>query len=64
MDILKRNRGRPKKEGSKNCRCEVRMSEDDLDILNNIMLKTGKNKAEIIREAIDLYSKMVEYRRD
>ena len=64
MSLVKRNRGRPRKDGSRPYHCDVRMSGDEVDILNNIILKTGKSKAEIVREAINLYSKMVEFKRD
>lgn len=48
-----RERGRPRKENSKNVRMMIRMSSDDAYKLHIVSEKTGLNKSEIIRKALD-----------
>ena len=56
-----RKRGRPKKIGSKKERLEVRLSDKDSDLLNYLCCQTGKNKTDIVRESLKMYSNLVKY---
>lgn len=59
MPILKKRRGRPKKKGAKSHRLDVRITDDQHDILNDLTARTGKTKTDIVKEAIDLYEMMI-----
>lgn len=63
MSILKRGRGRPSQNGGKKYRLDVRMTDDEAGILNELIMETGKTKTDIVKEALDLYSKMVRSKR-
>lgn len=54
---VKRGRGRPKKENSKQRFLNVRLDEDDHETLDFIMEFTDMTKSQIVREAIRFYSK-------
>lgn len=54
---IKRGRGRPKKENSKQRFLNVRLDEDDHETLDFIMEFTDMTKSQIVREAIRFYSK-------
>ena len=60
---MKRGRGRPKKENSKQRFLNVRLDEDDHETLDFIMEFTDMTKSEIVREAIRFYrkSKRIDY---
>ena len=59
MDLIKRPVGRPKKSESKRHRLSVRMSDDLSNTLDGLVERTGKNKTDIMKEAIELYALMV-----
>lgn len=63
MGILRRGRGRPTRNGGKKYRLDVRMTDDELSVLNELIMETGKTKTDIVKEALDLYSKMVQSKR-
>lgn len=54
---MKRGRGRPKKENSKQRFLNVRLDEDDHETLDFIMEFTDMTRSQIVREAIRFYSK-------
>ena len=54
---MKRGRGRPKKDNSKQRFLNVRLDEDDHETLDFIMEFTDMTKSQIVREAIRFYSK-------
>lgn len=56
-------RGRPKKpyKDSKHNLFKIRMTDEELDILNNLSVETGKPKSEIVIEALKLYNNIAEY---
>lgn len=60
MGILQRGRGRPSRNGGKKYRLDVRMTDDEFSTLNELIAETGKSKTDIVKEALDLYSKMVQ----
>lgn len=43
-----------KRSGDKKIRFEMRMSNDDIEKLNYISRKTGKNRSDILRDALDI----------
>lgn len=47
-------KGRPRKEGSKNIKYQIRMSAEDLQKLEEASVKLGISKADVIREGIDI----------
>lgn len=51
----KRGRGRPLKEDSFNERLNIRVGENDADMLNHLMIETERTKSDIIRSAIKFY---------
>lgn len=47
-----KKKGRPVKENSKKERCFIRLSEDDIKMLNFVAATTGKSKSEIFRDGL------------
>ena len=47
------------RSGDKKIRFEMRMSNDDIEKLNYISRKTGKNRSDILRDALDIRYHMV-----
>lgn len=47
-------------EKAKTLRYDLRMDENEYNELNDLSNKLNKNKSDIIREAIDLYKKILE----
>ena len=45
-------RGRPRKEGSKNKRCELRLTEEELRMLDQLSTETEISKSDILRGAL------------
>lgn len=43
-----------RRSGDKKIRFEMRMSNDDVEKLNYICRKTGKNRSDILRDALDI----------
>ena len=50
MEYERKNR----RTGDKKIRFEMRMSNDDIEKLNYICRKTGKNRSDILRDALDI----------
>lgn len=50
MEYERKNR----RSGDKKIRFEMRMSNDDIEKLNYICIKTGKNRSDILRDALDI----------
>lgn len=48
-------RGRPAKEDSFNERLNIRVGENDADMLNHLMIETERTKSDIVRSAIKFY---------
>ena len=53
-----RKRGRPLKENARKVRLDVRLSEEDMEIIDEIMEKTGKTKSDIIRTSLYVYQSL------
>ena len=51
----KRGRGRPAKEDSFNERLNIRVGENDADMLNHLVIETDRTKSDIVRSAIKFY---------
>ena len=62
MGEIKRKRGRPKKEATKNDIYSVRLNSDEAYKLEMICFDEEKNKADVIREALDLLFRTRNYR--
>ena len=56
--IEKRKRGRPKKDGSNRNQYRLRMSDNMADRLDNLSRITGKSRADIFREAFNIYENL------
>lgn len=57
-----RKRGRPSKPDGKNKDFKIRMTEEELEHLNYLSEKSGKNKSEIIREGLKMYYNLQVYK--
>lgn len=55
-----RRLGRPKKEICKNNRFEVRLSDEDLEVMDEICDRTGKNRSDVMRTALLVYQNLIE----
>ena len=55
--------GRPKKDGSNCNQYRLRMSEDMADRLENLSQVTGKSRADIFREAFNIYENLEKMKR-
>ena len=51
-------KGRPKKENSKERQFNVRLTNDEIDMLDELSDRTGKSKSDVIRCALNLYKRM------
>ena len=58
----RKKRGRPRGQNSKKYQYQVRFDDDDNALLEFLSIQTGKNKADIIREAIKMYGNLVRFR--
>lgn len=56
-------RGRPKKSetDAKRNPFKLRMTDEEIDILNKLSIETGKTKSEIVIEALKIYNNVAEY---
>lgn len=52
MGEIKRKRGRPIEEGAKRNRVEIRLTNEEAEMLNFILDKKGGNKTSIIVDAL------------
>lgn len=59
-----KRRGRPKEEGSNRNQYRLRMSDNMVKRLNNLSQMTGKSRADIFREAFNIYENMEKVKRD
>lgn len=55
-------RGRPAEDEPKNVVFNVRMSDKDVALLNNLAEKTGTGKGEIMRRALKMYYNLAKNR--
>ena len=53
-----KRRGRPKEEGSNRNQYRLRMSDDMANRLDNLSQMTGKSRADIFREAFNIYENL------
>ena len=51
-------KGRPKIDNPKGRRYEIRMSDDEIKLLENLSSRSGKSKSDIVRRALELYNRM------
>ena len=63
-EIEKRKRGRPKEGDSNRKQYRLRMSEDMTVRLNNLSQMTGKSRADIFREAFNIYENLEKMKLD
>lgn len=60
MDLIKRPVGRPRKNGDvKNCVISFRSNKDLRNTIDNLCERSGKSKADIMKEAVELYDLML-----
>lgn len=57
-----KKRGRPPEEKSRNRSCKIRMSEEEMTILDDISRKTGKNRSDILREGLMMQYNLSKFR--
>ena len=60
----KKRRGRPEKDGALRSQYRLRMSDDMVERLDNLTRITGKSRADIFREAFNIYENMEKVKRD
>ena len=56
-----RTRGRPVKDEKRSHVFSMRLGEDELCMIDEMSLKSGKTKVEIVREAIKHFYKIYKY---
>lgn len=56
---MSKKRGRPVTDGAKSNRCEVRMTDEELEQLEYMIDKTGLTKTEVVRNALKMYHNLV-----
>ena len=61
-EVLTKKRGRPVKDGSKRCRQQIRMTDEQSDMLDYICDMTGKTKTEVLLEGLRMQHNMVKFR--
>lgn len=63
MDDVKK-RGRPMIENAKKERLGIRLSDEDINMLDYLCYQTGKSKSDIVRESLKIYRNLVKYGAD
>lgn len=53
-EVVKRGRGRPKKEGSRRKITSIRFDDDERGMIEHLEIETGMNATDIIRKALRL----------
>lgn len=53
--ILRRGRGRPRKRDDNSMRFEMRLSKDELEMLEHMENESDKSKSDLMRRALLLY---------
>ncbi len=61
VDILE-TRGRPKKENSKSYRYGLRLTEDEIRMLEEVCESTGESKSDIIRRGLTMIYNLNKYK--
>lgn len=56
-----KKRGRPRREESKNRQYHFRMTDEEMEDLEDMAFRSGKSKAEVIRDALKFYDKVLGY---
>lgn len=64
MGELKRKRGRPVSDRSKRNFCGLRISDEDVEMLEYIAKTTGETRTDIIRGAIKMHYNLCKARYD
>lgn len=54
-----KKRGRPVKVSSRRRKFDIRLNEDELDMLDFITWNTGLSKAEVFRKALKMYFEII-----
>lgn len=62
VDIFVKKRGRPLKEDHKGFRCEIRMTEEEHDILDYLVEKKDMSKTELVNKALKMLYNLEKYR--
>ncbi len=52
-------RGRPVKENARRRRYELRMNDEEAELLGGLTKKTGMDRADVIRTALEKYNKHI-----
>lgn len=60
----KKRRGRPEKDGALRSQYRLRMSDDMVERLDNLTRITGKSRADIFREAFNIYENLEKTKRE
>lgn len=55
-------RGRPRKEDGKNSACTFRLSKKEVEDLDEMCKKTGKTRADIVREGLRIQYNLFKFR--
>lgn len=55
MPTIKKKRGRPLKRDAKRYRWDLRINDDQRELLDALIAKTGKTRTQIVGEALDMY---------
>ena len=54
-EIVKRGRGRPRKEGSYKETISLRLEDKDMDILRHLEIESDDSRSDILRKALRTY---------
>lgn len=60
---MEKKRGRPTKEGSKKHRVDIRMSDMELAMLDDICDVKGETKSEVLLKALKMYHNFSKFQR-
>lgn len=55
---IKKKRGRPLKEGSKEYRCTMRLTKEQYDMLNDLHNLTGETKTDLIVQGLNMVNNL------
>ena len=56
--VVKRGRGRPKKEKPNNIRYEARISQEEQEMMEHMLIESDKSKSELTRRMIQTYYRL------
>lgn len=47
-----KKKGRPVKEGSRRNKCDIRLSDAEIEMLDFVSMRTGKTNSDVLREGL------------